>query len=567
MIHRIYSSLPKFKTLEFRPGLNVLLAEKTANGGSGLTRNRAGKSSVVETIHFLTGGSVSDKSPYSSKDLAGATFGMEFDLAGKSVCVERLVTKRAKFKVDGESVSGEEWRQQLGAAFFGLADDTDEGGTEPSFRSMFAYFVRRQASNAFTEPFKQAVMQSTGDYQLALSYLLGLDWQIAREWQAVREREKTLDELKKAAGAGAFGSIIGTAADLRTQHTIADARLKRLKDDLAAFHVLPEYREFEKEADQTRAKLAELSNQNSIDTAAIRHIDTALQAEEEPAAESLDELYRDAGVVLPNLVKRRYDEVREFHKSIIRNRRDYLTGERQLAKDRVSRRAPELAVLDRRLSEIMAALNSHGALDQFSKLQAELGKIASEAESLHQRFQAAEKLEGTKTELELERNRLLLRLNRDFSEQEGRIAAAILAYESISKRLYEDAGRMLMDATNNGPIFKFPIQGSRSKGIGNMKIFCFDLMLMQLMQERAMGPGFLVHDSHLFDGVDGQQIVSGLKVAAELADELHFQYIVTLNQDDAFKEKLPDFDLNPYVLPVRLSDAKDDGGLYGFRFD
>ncbi|MGB8168652.1 MAG: DUF2326 domain-containing protein, partial [Chthoniobacteraceae bacterium] len=255
------------------------------------------------------------------------------------------------------------------------------------------------------------------------------------------------------------------------------------------------------------------------------------------------------------------------HASVVRNRRDYLVGERQLAEERIAQRAPELAFLDRRISEIMSALDSHGALDQFSKLQAEMGKVASQAEALHQRYQAAEKLEGSKTELELDRNRLLLRLNRDFSEQESRIGAAILAYESISQRLYEDAGRMIIDATNNGPIFKFPIQGSRSKGIGNMKIFCFDLMLMQLMEERAMGPGFLVHDSHLFDGVDGQQIISGLRAAAELSAELHFQYIVTLNQDDAFKETLPDFDLNQFVLPVRLSDAKEDGGLYGFRFD
>jgi len=567
MIHRIYSSLPKFKTLEFNSGLNVLLAEKTAGIGTGLTRNRAGKSSMVETIHFLTGGNVSSKSPYSSKDMDGAMFGMEFDLGGQRIAVEREVKKRAKFKVDGEVISGEEWRQRLGAAFFGLESDADEDSGEPSFRSMFAYFVRRQASNAFTEPYKQAVMQSTGDYQLALSYMIGLDWQIAREWQSVRAREKTLEELKKAAGAGAFGSIIGTAAELRTQHTIADARMKRLRDDLAGFHVLPEYRELEKEADNIRSKLAELSNQNSVDAAAIRQIDTALTSEEEPPVESLDELYRDAGVVLPASVKRRYDEVREFHVSVVKNRRDYLDAERQLAKDRIDQRTPKIVLLDRRLSEIMRTLNSHGALDQFSRLQAELGKASSDAESLHQRYQAAEKLEGTKTELEMDRNRLLLRLNRDFTEQEARVASAILAYESISQLLYEDAGRMIIDSTSNGPTFKFPIQGSRSKGISNMKIFCFDLMLMQLMQDRKIGPGFLVHDSHLFDGVDGQQIVTGLKAAAELATSKGFQYIVTLNQDDAFKETLPGFDLNKYVLPVRLSDAKEDGGLYGFRFD
>ena len=567
MIHRIYSSLPTFKTLEFKSGLNVLLAEKSAESGSGRTRNRAGKSSMVETIHFLTGGNVSEKSPYSSKDLEGHTFGMEFDVEGKRVCVEREVKKRAKFKVDGVTVAAEDWRQRLGSAFFGLERDSEEDGTSPSFRSMFAYFVRRESSNAFTEPFKQAVMQSIGDYQLALSYLLGLDWQIARDWQVVRNREKTLDELKKAAGAGAFGSIIGTAAELRTQHAIADSRLKRLKDDLAAFHVLPEYRELEKEADVFKAKLSELSNQNAIDAAAIRHMDAALNAEAEPAAESLDELYRDAGIVLPELVKRRYDEVREFHASVVRNRRDYLSGERQHAEERVAQRAPELQQLDRRLSEIMSTLNSHGALDQFSKLQAEMSKVASEVESLHQRYQAAEKLEGSKTELDLERNRLLLRLNRDFSEQDSRITAAILAYESISQLLYEDAGRMIIEATNNGPQFKFPIQGSRSGGIKKMKIFCFDLMLMQRMHEREMGPGFLVHDSHLFDGVDGQQIVSGLKAAAGIAASLPFQYIVTLNQDDAFKETVADFDLNSYLMDVRLSDAKDDGGLYGFRFD
>ncbi|MBC8002839.1 MAG: DUF2326 domain-containing protein [Opitutaceae bacterium] len=55
-----------------------------------------------------------------------------------------------------------------------------------------------------------------------------------------------------------------------------------------------------------------------------------------------------------------------------------------------------------------------------------------------------------------------------------------------------------------------------------MRIFCFDRMLMQRMQERKMGPGFLAHDSHLFDGVNGQQIITGLKAAVRLS----FQYIV-----------------------------------------
>lgn len=214
----------------------------------------------------------------------------------------------------------------------------------------------------------------------------------------------------------------------------------------------------------------------------------------------------------------------------------------------------------------MSTLQTHGALDQFSHLQGEAGRLEASVESLRQRFEAAEQLEGTKNELGIERNRLTLRLRRDFSEQKSRLSEAILAFEVTSKRLYESAGSMTVDETSNGPEFQFPMQGSRSKGIRNMQIFCFDMMLMRLCANRGVGPGFLIHDSHLFDGVDGRQLISALKVGAETATELGFQYIVTINEDDAFKEAIAGFNLYDHVLPTVLTDSKEDGGLFGFRF-
>jgi uncharacterized protein YydD (DUF2326 family) len=53
VIHRVYSDLKSFKTLEFHNGLNIVLAEKTPQAGDKQTRNRAGKSSIIEIIHFL----------------------------------------------------------------------------------------------------------------------------------------------------------------------------------------------------------------------------------------------------------------------------------------------------------------------------------------------------------------------------------------------------------------------------------------------------------------------------------------------------------------------------------
>ena len=353
-------------------------------------------------------------------------------------------------------------------------------------------------------------MQQTGDYQMALMYLLGLDWPIAADWQQVRERERTLDELRKAAGAGAFGSIIGKAADLRTQFVLADSRLKALQADLAAFKVLDEYRSLEEEASELTRELNALANQSMLDLAAIRDIEAALAAEVAPALGDLEQVYRAAGVELPpGLVKQRYDDVRAFHESVVRNRQSYLQSELTAARARIEARNSDQARFDTRRAEVMGILQSHAA----------------------------------------------------------HLADAIRAFEETSGQLYESAGSMLVEETQNGPQFKFPMQGSRSKGIKNMQIFCFDMMLMRLCHQRGIGPGFLVHDSHLFDGVDGRQVIRALRVGAQTANELGFQYLVTMNEDDAFKESEAGFNLGEYVLPVRLTDATEDGGLFGVRFD
>lgn len=573
MIYRLTSSLATFKSIEFKTGLNVLIAQKEPGSSSKQTRNRAGKTSLIEMIHFLMGSEAGPDSLFRVPALVGERFGFELDLGGVRTTVQRSASEKFKIHLSGEgpqgkkvTISNSEWIQLLGEKMFRLEGQEDVSGRRPKFRSLLSYFVRRQLSGAFSTPEKQATMQQAGDYQVALMFLMGLDWQIAGDWQQVRDREKTLKELKKAAGAGAFGSVIGKASELRTQLLVAEARLKELGEQVRAFRVLPEYRSLEAEADQITHALNALTNHDVIDSSMIRDLEIALHDEAPPSTAILEKLYAEAGVSLPDIAFKRYEEVKSFHESVIRNRKDYLSEELTSANFRIETHIAERARLDQRRAEILGILQSHGALEQFAKLQSETSRMGADVESLRQRFAAAEQLDGTKTELEIERNRLTLRLRRDFSEQKERLAEAILAFEATSKQLYESAGSMTLEETSNGPAFQFPMQGSRSKGIKNMQIFCFDLMLMRLCAKRGIGPGFLIHDSHLFDGVDGRQVISALKVGAETAAELGFQYIVTMNEDDAFKETEKGFDLRKHVLPVVLTDATETGGLFGLRF-
>ena len=571
MIRSISSSLPSFKSLDFKPGLNVLIARKESGASDRQTRNRAGKTSLIEIVHFLMGANVGKDSIFRSETLLNESFSMVFELGGERLQVTRSGSQKSKINVEGlgsfnekDGLSNSEWISLLGDKMFGLTQIVESDGRVPTFRSLFSYFVRRQG--AFATPEKQAAMQQVGDYQVALLFVLGLDWRIASDWQKVREREKDIARLRSAAGAGTFGAIVGRASDLRTELAVATDRLAGLRSRLEEFRVLPEYADLELVADQLTRTMNELSNGNVIDMATIRDLERAIESEAPPALGKLQNIYAEAGLALPDMTLKRYEAVRRFHESVIRNRRDYLADELGAARQRVAAREQEKLRLDDRRSAVMGLLRSHGALSQFSQLQGEAARLEASVESLRQRFEAAEQMEGTKNELEIERNRLALRLRRDFTEQEERLNEAIIAFEKTSKRLYESAGRMTVDDTNNGPSFLFPMQGSRSKGIKNMQIFCFDMMLMRLCNNRGTGPGFLMHDSHLFDGVDGRQLISALKVGAETAQELGFQYIVTLNEDDGSKETVPDFNLSDYVMSTVLTDAREDGGLFGCRF-
>jgi uncharacterized protein YydD (DUF2326 family) len=585
MIHRIYSSLPTFKNLQFRQGLNILLADKSPGATDKQTRNGAGKSSLIELIHFLLG---ANPDAIFTNALRQYAFHMEFDLgqarrhverSGKNpgiVIVQGTDTEDWPIKSDmanlfGESylplsLSNDDWKTVSGQLMFGLPDKAQTAKFAPTFRSLFSYFVRRKSAGGFFSPTQQNSRQSLWDQQVSISCLLGLDWTIPQQWQMIRDKEKSLKELQKAAKEGTLGSFLGTTAELRTLLLLAENRFFELRERVANYQILPEYHDLEQEASQLTRELGNLADENTTDRLLLSELEMALSQESEPDIADLERLYGEAGVILPGSALRRFEEVKLFHESIIANRRSYLGKETAAARQRAKVRDQRMSEISTRLAKIMGILQSHGALDQFMNLQSELASQEAKTELLRQRFATAERLESERNELEFERNQLEVLLRQDYHEQAGVLRDAILAFGKYSSALYENPGNLTISASANGPQFDVTIGGEKSGGINNMQIFCFDLMLMQLCSERHIGPGFLIHDSHLFDGVDERQIAKALQIGERAARDLHFQYIVTMNSDAVPREFSDDFNLEDYILPVRLTDANESGGLFGLRF-
>lgn len=539
-------------------------------------------------MHFLLGGNANKGSFFRKDELANIAFAIGIDLdPDLSVTVVRsghdanthLYNEESPLGLDmfpqldelgeppihWEKLSLARWRERLAHGFFELKLDLPK--YSPTMRSLLGYLIRQEDGGGFGGPFKHHYVQQSWDAQVALSFFFDLDWSIPAAFERVRDDEKAVESLRKAARNGSLGVDIGSAAELRTELAVARQRADTLRKSASGFTVVDEYAAFESEADMLTRRLRELRDADAIDRELLADVKAAAASEAPPGAAELERLWEQVNVVLPDHVRSSYEDVRAFHESVIRNRELYLSREADLAQTRIADRHSERERADHRRSELMQLLASGGALDHFVALESEVARSDAIVRELEGRFELAEKFESNKAEVDGRRQELLVRLQGDHHDRAGRLDRAIVLFEQYSQRLYDERrGSLVVRETSRGPEFDVEIAGKGSVGIDSMQILCFDLAVMTLLTERNLGPRFLVHDSHIFDGVDERQIAAAVMLGAQLSEELGFQYIVTMNSDTVptFPES---FDFESYINPVRLTDSTDDGGLFGFRFD
>lgn len=580
MIHQIESSLPSFKTLTLKMGLNVIVAQKTEDATDKQTRNSSGKTSIVWIIHHLLGATCGKKAIFKTDSLIDHFFKMSFNLDHQKVNVWRTGNTAAKIFTDSDF---SEWSVQpkldkntgdtffsttdltecLGSAMFGLPEKEKFG---PTFRACIPYFIRREWDGGFARPEDAYKGMNAWGQQVNLSFLLGLDWKNPQKLQTIRDNEGTIKALKKGRKNGALPEFIGRTGELKTRLAVAEKDYHDLQNQLADFEVLPEYRQLEKEASKLAMQISETANQIVVNQQRALQLEVQLQEENPVDKDGIEKLYAEASVVMPELVMQRLEAVKQFHQRVLKNRIGHLTSTLQQVKSEVSELESSRGAWEKRRVEIFNILDSHGAIDQLQKLEAERIRLGGNVEELRRRLDTAVLIDESKAKMTIERGQVQQAIFVDHREHDSLIRESILIFEEFSKTISDHEGSLTVDVTDNGPYFSVEVEGGRSVGIRNMQVFCFDLMLSVLWARRGKGPGFLFHDSHLFDGVDSRQVASAIQLAQRVALENEFQYIVTMNSDAIpWDEFDTDFDFKAFVNPVRLTDANEDGGIFGMR--
>ena len=582
MIHSVRCDKPSFKNIEFKPGFNVILAERTKESTKKDSRNGLGKSTLIEIIHFCLGGNKGET--LNKPELKGWAFTLDLDLGKKRYSVTRNTSEQNKIIIDGDCsgwpikpetdkkigekvLSSKDWNRVLGVLMFGLQLSYPDLEYVPTFRSIISYFVRRNgARGGFLDPFQQYKSQLEWDKQVNNAFLLGLNWEYATKWQVLKDRVEVINQIKKEAKTGILKNLMGTIGELEALKIRLESQVKQEQEELTSFKVHPQYKKIEDEANELTAKNHEMVNFNITDKRMLEYYEGSLKEESEAKPEAVTKMYEEAGVILPKALTKRIDDVLAFHKQVVTNRKEFLILEIERLKKDIAEREQQINNFTASRAELLKILQTHGALTEFTHLQEKHQQAVAEIKELNIRLDNLRKFEEGKTSITVDQALLQRQASTDYAERKSQREQAILLFNSNSKALYEAPGILSIDVSKTGYKFSVTIERSGSFGIGNMKIFCYDLMLAQMWAKKAKSPIFLIHDSILFADVDERQKALALELATKESEKCDFQYICTLNSDTLpTKDFSKDFKLEQYVRR-RFTDAREDGGLLGIRF-
>jgi len=543
MIHAVRCNHASFKEVEFRPGFNVILADRTEVSGRRDSRNGLGKSTLIEIIHFCLGAKLERAKKLGVGVLKGWSFSLELTLANQLVTVSRNTENHSKVVIDGDTtgwliqpklkegqriLSVKEWTTVLGFLMFGLPSDNEDKQFQPSFRSLISYFIRR-GRDAFSTPFEHYRKQLEWNKQVDNAFLLGLAWEDATDLQLLKEEQKLLNDLKKLKNTpqeGALTRILGSLGELEAMRVQAESQLRAREQELREFRVYPQYHELEQNANRLTVEIHEATNANFVTERLLSSYQSSLENETQPSPNDVVRLYEIAGVELPNLVIRRLEDVETFHYQLIENRREFLSIEIDRLRHKIEVTNNLIREKTEERASLLEVLQTHGALEEHTRIQALYLDSVANLNEINQRIEALRRIEQGKSDLRIKKERLLQRARRNRAERHIQAERAIALFNANSQELYDAPGTLIINVGDNGFQFNVDIARDGSEGIGNMKVFRYDLMLAQLWSEREPSPHLLIHDSTIFDGVDERQVALALELAARESREVVFSTFV-----------------------------------------
>lgn len=586
---RLYSDRAgEFGPIEFRDGLNVVLAEIRLPENRGRDVHNLGKSLVGRVIDFcLLLGRRPEFFLFKHPDLfAGFTFYLELRLrGGRYLTVRRAVTKASKISLKGHGepldcrrLSDADWdhhalpidrAKHVLDARLGLKSIAPFG-----YRLATGYLIRSQADygSAFhLDKFKG----KHAKWKPGLARILGFDSNAVTKGYAIEDRIEQLRAELEVHSA----KLLPDSARGRI-----DTHLLIRRADLGKAQALLDGFDFSAiDAQYTDRLVDNLDRDLAVLNTRRYHLQKTLKRTRDAMRETADEFdverlrrtFEQAGAALSGGLLKDFDNLVSFNRAITSERHEYLAVEEAALSKELDGVRAEIAGLATKRSEALAVIEDVGVFDKYRKISADLAAAQADILFLEGQRKAFGEVKVVEGKIRKETVRLegvtadIERNVKVASESPDSLFSRIrLHFNEIVETVIGRKALLSVDTNGEGHLdFSIEVldeQGrptSASEGHTYQKLICVAFDLAVLRAHRGLGfPTFVFHDGVL-ETLDPRKKEKLLTVLREYAD-LGLQPIMTVMSSDLEHAGYPDLKVTPDEVVLTLHDDGATGRLF-----
>lgn len=560
-----------FHPIVFRPiGVSIIAAIKETDDPR-KTYNSVGKSLSVTIIHFCLGANANEEFRENLKEWE---FKLKFQIGNKIHWVTREVSNPGYVKLDEESLTNERYKNFLVSEIFLIP----EGSKFLSFRGLISRFIRQRKSSYISydsyiaEESKNPIVQLINN-----AFLLGLDTACVLRKYELKESLDKVNDLKNNLNNPEFKSLFQSEKDEDLEISIVDleSTIERLKINTLNFRVADDYDQIRKEADEIVERLRTYKNEATKLSIAIGDIEKSLQLRPDISKEDIVRIYDEAKFELGDRIVKRLEDLESFNRKLFDNREKNLLAEKLRFEKELKSAETSIKQLGDQEDEKLQYLNSHGALDEFTKMTQLLADNEKRLERILNFKQLLSDYKNKVQELKKDFSDENIATNKYLADAEGIIKKNIILFKSFTERFYQGKLSGIAVENNEGVNkirldIKAKIEDDAGDAVNEVKMFCFDWTLLTAQYNHKVK--FIFHDSRITDGMDTRQIKTMFQIAAEQCEKNDFQYIISLNQNiiDSLRDECSPDEFEELIqsnIVLRLSDKAPEDKLLGIQLD
>ena len=577
-ISKIYSN-KNFKNIEFNENFNAIVAFIESDKKE--DTHNLGKTSLIRVIDFLL---LSNFEKSTDKLLGNDIFiGQEFygELKlnnGKYLLIKRSINTPTKisFKLNDSKLNNFEldidWDEELTLKKakarlneflnFNILPNWD-------YRKSITYFLRSQQD--YLDVFKLNKFKGKHkDWKPFVFDLLGFDGKLILE---KLEIEEEIDLLKGKVKTLKLEAQIDTSEKDRLEGLL---EIKR--NELFEVRTLIDRFNFFKEDIRTNKELVEEIDVQlqafNTDRYRISYEINKIESSLSDIIDDIDNktisnLFEEVNLYYPQQLKKEYNDLINFQKSLTIERKKYLLETLTELKKEYLDLNTKIKEIENQKGELLSLLTQKDSYQKFKEYQKKTISLEVEVERIDDKIQAID-------------NSLII--ENDITEKKESIASHILAlkealterkhssinkiFNSIIKEILDTNALISLKLNNQGNIeFNADYQNkvdllntSESQGTTYKKLLCvaFDLSLLVNFSDKSFYK-FVYHDGVL-EGLDDRIKIRYIKLVKELCEKYDLQYIVTLIDSDLPKD-MPNL-IEENDICLRLNDKDNNGKLF-----